>query len=132
MDCKHEPGQRQAGPVARLALLAGLAVAAPGLSAQPAEIENAPPQPVPGRVLSDAQPLPAEDRESTGAVVLHDSRVRAQRESFRAADRRTGMISAIGHNVTRVLERARGWGEASEADAGAAGEPAEPPAPSAQ
>jgi len=121
--------QLLAGRIAALALLAGLAAGAQGQSSQPAETENGPPQPVPGQVLSDAEPLPAENRDSSGAVVLHDSRVRAQRNAFQAADQRTGVSSAIGHNVSRVLERVRSWDEVREADAGEA--PAEqPPAPS--
>ena len=103
-------------PWAALLLTAGLAT---GAFAQ-AVPENEPPQPVPGQVLSDAQPLPAEDRESAGAVVLDDSRVRAQRNStaFDAAAERTGIPSAIGRSVSRVLERARTWNEIREADAG--------------
>ncbi|WBY00029.1 hypothetical protein PE066_11090 [Ramlibacter tataouinensis] len=125
---KAQPEQLLAWKVAGLAVLAGLAAGAQGQSVQPAEIDNAPPQPVPGQVLSDVQPLPAEDRESAGAVVLHDSRVRAQREAFQGAERRTGISSAIGHNVTRVLERARTWGDVREAGSGDAAEPAAPPA----
>jgi hypothetical protein len=80
--------------------------------------DNEPPQPVPGQVLSDIQPLPAEDRESMGAVVLDDSRVRAQQtNAFNAAGERTGIPSAIGRNVSRLLERARSWNEIREADA---------------
>jgi hypothetical protein len=76
------------------------------------------PQEVPGLVLSDAQPLPAEDRESAGAVVLHESRVRAHRSAFSASSERTGIPSAIGRNVSRVLDRARNGPDAvREADA---------------
>lgn len=99
-------------------LLAGaIAAIAAGVSAQSVP-ESEPHQPVPGRVLSDAQPLPAEDRESAGAVVLDNSRVRAQqRGAFDAAAERTGLPSAIGRNVSRVMERARTWNDVREADA---------------
>ena len=105
-----------ARPWAALLLAAGLAS---GAFAQ-AVPDNEPPQAVPGQVMSDVQPLPAENRESMGAVVLDDSRVRAQqhRSSFDAAADRTGIPSAIGRSVSRVLERARGWNEIREADAG--------------
>ena len=94
-----------------------LAGAMAGASAQSAR-DKEPPQPVPGQVLSDAEPLPAEDRESTGAVVLDHSRVRAQqRAGFNASAERTGIPSAIGRNVTRVMERARSWSDLREADA---------------
>ena len=129
MDGAHESrGLPRAWQLAAFVLLAAAAFVAQGQSVQPAEAESAPPQPVPGQVLSDIEPLPAEHRESAGAVVLHDSRVRAQR-AFQAADRHTGITSAIRHNVSRVLEEARGWGDLHEAGAG----PAEmPPAPPAQ
>ena len=130
MDRATKLFEPHAWQIAAFALLAARAVGAQGPSAQPAEIENAPPQPVPGQVLSDVAPLPAEDRESSGAVVLHESRVRAQRAAFRAAGHRTGITSAIGHNVTRVLEQARGWGEVREAGAEAADDP--PAQPSSQ
>ena len=94
-----------------------LAGAMAGASAQSGR-DTEPPQSVPGQVLSDAQPLPAEDRESTGAVVLDQSRVRAQqRTGFNASAERTGIPSAIGRNVTRVMERARSWKDVREAEA---------------
>ena len=80
--------------------------------------DNETQQPVPSQVLSDAQPLPAEERDSMGAVVLDQSRVRAQqRAGFKASADRTGIPSAIGHNVSRVMERARSWSDLREADA---------------
>ncbi len=74
---------------------------------------------MPGQVLSDVAPLPAEDRESSGAVVLHDSRVRAQRAPSGRPTATPASASAIGHNVSRVLEQARSWGDVREAGAGA-------------
>lgn len=131
MKSRHTPLQQSlAWRVGCLALLAGLAAGAQSLSAQPAEMESGPAQPVPGQVLSDVEPLPAENRESSGAVLLHDSRVRAQRDAFQAADQRTGISSAIRHNVSRVLEQVRSWDEVREADAGEA--PAEQPAAPSQ
>ncbi|HYD76178.1 hypothetical protein [Ramlibacter sp.] len=132
MDGVHRTLDRaHAWQLAAFVLLAAAALVAQGQSAQPQEIENAPPHPVPGLVLSDVEPLPAEDRESTGAIVLHESRVRAQRDAFEAAERRTGVTSAIRHNVARVLEEARGWDNLHEAGAGPA--PVEgPPAPPSQ
>jgi hypothetical protein len=68
---------------------------------------------VPGQVLSDVQPLPAEDRDSEGALVLPESRVRAQREPGAIADS-TSVPSAIGRRVSRVLERSPDWEEPPE------------------
>ena len=80
--------------------------------------DNETPQPVPGQVMSDTQPLPAEHRDSMGAVVLDQSRVRAQqRAGFDASAERTGIPSAIGRNVSRVVERARSWSDLREAEA---------------
>ncbi|TFZ06754.1 hypothetical protein EZ313_09070 [Ramlibacter henchirensis] len=96
-------------------LLAGAMAASANAQAVP---DNAPPEPEPGRVLSDAQPLPAEERDSSGAVLLENSRVRAQRgNAFDASAERTGITSTIGRNVSRVIERARSWNDVREADA---------------
>ena len=84
------------------------------------ERPNDPEQPdaAPGQVLSDVQPLPAEHRESIGgALILEQSPVRAQRQQFKAAGERTGIPSAIGRSVSRVIERARSWEDVREAEA---------------
>ncbi|CAA9428591.1 MAG: hypothetical protein AVDCRST_MAG51-2494 [uncultured Ramlibacter sp.] len=99
---------RTTRPWAAFLIGAGLAGA---VAAQRVPVDSDSPPPVPGQVLSDVQPLPAEDRESQGAVVLHQSRVRAQQgNAFSAAGERTG-ISSIGRNVTRILS-----GQRTEAD----------------
>ncbi|RYY90419.1 MAG: hypothetical protein EOO24_32725 [Comamonadaceae bacterium] len=87
-----------------------------GALAQPAgDDDDRPPLPVPGQVLSDAEMLPAEHRDSAGAVLLHQSPVRALRESADA--RRTGIATTIGRHVQRIVDRARGWDDVREADA---------------
>ena len=122
---------RPARPWAVLLLGATLCV---GAVAQKAPDDPNQPLPVPGQVLSDVQPLPAEDRESQGAVLLHDSKVRAQRklDAFTAAGERTGVPSVIGRNVSRVLDRAR-EGDSREAEVAPAWtqepEPTPPPMP---
>jgi hypothetical protein len=75
-----------------------LAVAA---VAQSAEDRDGSTPSVPGTVLSDAQPLPAEDRDSPGAIVLQQSPVRAQRAG--AADEVGAGVRAVGRSVTQVL-----------------------------
>lgn len=98
-------------------LLTGAALAAGAVAQTPPDEPNQP-LPVPGQVLSDIEPLPAEDRASEGAVVIHGAPVRAQREAgaFTAAGEHTGVPSVIGRRVSRVLERARGWDEPREAE----------------
>lgn len=97
---------------ARLVAAALGAALAIGVTAQTRPDSDPPPTP-PGQVMSDVAPLPAEERSSTGAIVLQDSLVRAQRNNaFHAAGQRTG-VTSVGRNATRVLTEA-------EAEAGLA------------
>ena len=84
------------------ALLVGGALPVTAL-AQKIPADSDAPTPVPGQVLSDAQPLPAEDRDSTGAVVLHGSRVPAQRDHPVAANDDKNDPATVGRDVTRVM-----------------------------
>jgi hypothetical protein len=57
-------------------------------------------------VMNDTMPLPAENRESLGAVVLENSMVRAQREAFAA--RHTSLsVANIGRGVSRTRHKAQ-------------------------
>jgi hypothetical protein len=58
------------------------------------------------KVLTDAAPLPAEDRSSTGAVVLMDQPVLAQREAMEQnmANARL-QTSAMGAGPAAVIQR---------------------------
>jgi hypothetical protein len=77
------------------------------------------PRAVPGQVLSDAEMLPAENRDSAGAVLLHQSPVRAQqqRNAFTDSAARSGIGTTIGRNVQSIVDRARDWNDLREADA---------------
>jgi hypothetical protein len=66
---------------------------------------QAPTQPEPA-VLTDVAPLPAEDRDSIGAVVLGNSMVRAQREAFRGSYTATS-VSSVGRDAARAARAAR-------------------------
>ena len=77
------------------------AVLAASAWAQSAEDREGPPPSPPGTVLSDAEPLPAEERESQGAIVLRNSPVRAQRAT--PVDEAGAGVRAIGRNVTQIL-----------------------------
>jgi hypothetical protein len=77
------------------------ALLAVGAVAQSDEDREGPPPSPPGTVLSDAEPLPAEDRDSSGAILLRHSPVRAQRAG--AVDEAGAGVRAIGHGVTQVL-----------------------------
>jgi hypothetical protein len=55
--------------------------------------------------MNDVAPLPAEDRESLGAIVLENSMVRAQRRAFGA--RRTSLDVAGASRSARTKEELR-------------------------
>lgn len=91
-------------------LLAGAAAAAGAQTTSPDD-PDASPRAQPGRVLSDVQPLPAEERESEGAVLLHGAPVRAQQDAPpRAAP------APLGRNAARLVERTRSWDDVREAE----------------
>lgn len=102
------------GPWAVLLLAVAAATGTGAQTNAPAD-PDAPPRAEPGRVLSDVQPLPAEDRESHGAVVLEQSPVRAQKDTVRTE--RAGTPAAVGRNAARVVERARDWNDVRDAGA---------------
>lgn len=101
------------GPWAVLLLAVAAATAAGAQTTAPAD-PDAPILAQPGRVLSDVQPLPAEERESQGAVLLEQTPVRARKDTTAHPDRR-GTPAAVGRNASRVVERARSWDDVREA-----------------
>lgn len=57
--------------------------------------------------ITDTGPPPAEERNSTGAVVLENSPVRAQRNQAAAeSSKRTG-VATVGRGVLRATKRAQ-------------------------
>lgn len=67
-------------------------------------------------VVTDVAPLPAEERSSTGAIVLENSMVRAQRDNaFHRAASRNG-VASVGRRVLRAtMEAAQPQGELAQA-----------------
>jgi hypothetical protein len=66
-------------------------------------------------VVSDVAPLPAEERDSTGAIVLQNSLVRAQRESaFQRAASRNG-VASVGRRSVRAAMDVQPQGELAQA-----------------
>lgn len=64
-------------------------------------------QPEPS-VMTDAAPLPAQERDSVGAVILMDDPVLAQREAMAQAQARSGIDTrALGAGPPRILRRAQ-------------------------
>lgn len=81
-------------------LLAGPALAAVLLGAAAANAQTAAPR------VTDVGPPPAEERASTGAVVLEKSPVQAQRKAFAESAARTG-VGSVGRGVLRATTRAQ-------------------------
>ena len=66
-------------------------------------------------VVTDTAPLPAEERESAGAIVLQNSLVRAQRENaFERSSSRTG-VGSVGRGALRAARRAQVQADLAEA-----------------
>jgi hypothetical protein len=86
--------------IALAATLAGGSVLAQTTPSQSVPAQTAP-------VMTDVGPAPAEDRASTGAVVLENSLVRAQRENaFERSASRTG-VATIGRGAVRATMRSQ-------------------------
>ncbi|MDB5883801.1 MAG: hypothetical protein JWP43_3679 [Ramlibacter sp.] len=65
-------------------------------------------------VVTDVAPAPAEDRDSTGAIVLQNSLVRAQRDNaFQRASSRNGLAS-VGQRAVRAAMDVQPQGELAQ------------------
>jgi hypothetical protein len=66
-------------------------------------------------IVTDAGPAPAQERESSGAIVLENSMVRAQRQNaFEQAASRTG-VATVGRGVLRATLQAQRKAELAQA-----------------
>ena len=101
------------GPWAVMLLAVAAALGAGAQTNAPAD-PDAPPRAQAGRVMSDVQPFPAEERESHGAVLLEQAPVRAQKDST-ARPGAADTPANSGRNAARVVERARNWDDVREA-----------------
>lgn len=82
---------------AAAAVLAGAALAAGAVAQQKT------PEPV---TMTDTAPLPAHDRQSTGAIILMDEPVLAQREAMAAAQERSEVDTrTMGAGPASILRR---------------------------
>jgi hypothetical protein len=82
---------------AAAAILAGAALATGAVAQQKA------PEPV---TMTDTAPLPAHDRQSTGAVILMDEPVLAQKEAMAAAKERSEVDTrTMGAGPANILRR---------------------------
>jgi hypothetical protein len=57
-------------------------------------------------VMNDTTPLPAEERDSLGAIVLENSMVRAQRQAF-AARHTSVRVANVGRGLARTQRKAQ-------------------------
>jgi hypothetical protein len=102
--------------IMNIRLLAGPAVAAALLGAAVAHAQ------VPPARVTDVGPPPAEERSSTGAIVLENSLVRAQRNNaFAESSARTG-VTSVGRGVLRATTRAQAQAELADSRAAEAAE----------
>jgi hypothetical protein len=77
-------------------------VLAAAFAAAPAAFAQSSPTPA---VMSDAQPLPAQDRESMGAILLEDSPVIAQRTAFEQSSARAYAVAERAREIIRAQVR---------------------------
>lgn len=69
-------------------------------------------------VMTDVAPLPAEERSSTGAIVLENSLVRAQRDNaFQRSASQTG-VATVGRGVLRATLKAQAEADLAQARTG--------------
>jgi hypothetical protein len=103
-------------PMAMQAALLAAVLAAGGANAQTTPAEPAAATPgKPGAVVTDVGPAPAEERNSTGAIVLENSLVQAQRQNgFARASAHTG-VASIGRGVLRATMKAQKQAETAQA-----------------
>ncbi|RYY84257.1 MAG: hypothetical protein EOO24_37875 [Comamonadaceae bacterium] len=82
---------------------AAAAVLSTALLSSGAVLAQSQPQP---QTMTDTAPLPASERDSTGAVILMDQPVLAQREAMAQAQERSAVDTrAMGAGPARVLQR---------------------------
>ena len=66
-------------------------------------------------VVTDVAPPPAEERSSTGAIVLENSLVRAQRDNaFQRSSSQTG-VATVGRGVLRATMKAKAQADLAQA-----------------
>ena len=88
-------------------LCAGLLAALLGVGAAVAQTAPSPATPPASPVATDAGPPPAEERASTGAIVLPNSLVRAQRDNAFGQDAARTGVATVGRGTTRVMKNAQ-------------------------
>ena len=88
-------------------MCAGLLAALLGASGAVAQTATPPAAPSTAPVATDAGPPPAEERTSTGAIVLQNSLVRAQRENAFGQDAARTGLATVGRGTTRIMNNAQ-------------------------
>ena len=91
------------------AMLAGSA------GAQTARSDSEAPPQDPNQVLSDVEPLPAEDRDSTGAL-MDASRMRAHRDTSSSQPPGNAVKPVEDGNISRIVDRTRSWDDVRDAE----------------
>ena len=91
----------------RQPICAGVLAALLGAGGAVAQTATSPGTPPAAGVATDAGPPPAEERTSTGAIVLQNSMVRAQRENAFGQDAARTGVATIGRGTTRLMKNAQ-------------------------
>lgn len=68
----------------------------------------------PMQVLSDVEPLPAEDRDSTG-VLLDASRMRAHQDTAAKQLPDNAVKPIVDRDISRLVDRTRSWDDVRDA-----------------
>jgi hypothetical protein len=92
-------------PLMRAGVMAAATALSMGALAQASAESNSTGKPTPA-IMTDTEPLPAEERDSVGAVVLETSMVRAQREAF-PARYSPQRVNAVGRSADRAARAAQ-------------------------
>jgi hypothetical protein len=96
------------------ALLLGGLWAATGW-AQANRAEGEPPPQDPTQILSDVQPLPAEDRDSTG-VLMDPSRMGAHDDTLATRPSGNAVKPIVGPDISRLMDSTRSWDDVRDAE----------------
>jgi hypothetical protein len=94
-------------------LLAGLSAATAWAQTARSDTDAAPRDPT--QILSDVQPLPAQDRDSTG-VLMDASRMGVHQDTAATQPPDNAVKPVIGRNVSRLVDGTRNWDDVRDAE----------------
>src|SRR4051794_13290106 len=93
-------------------LLGGVLAMGAGAQTARSDADAAPHDPT--QVLSDVEPLPAQDRDSTG-VLLDPSRMRAHQDTTARQLPDNAVKPIVDDDISRLVDRTRSWDDVRDA-----------------